>query len=273
MPASTATPRPGIPSPAGRGLLRLDREPILGIPRSAFHVAVGAPLALLLAWAPILRYAGWFMGALVHELGHTVAALYVGCLALPAISLAGHAAAFHAGQKKAAALLIWAGLAGLAVWSRRDRRALAVFAVLAATYPVLAFTGFRDVFHLVAGHLGELVFAAVFFWRALVGGFVHQEGERPLYAMLGWFWMGGNAFLFSSLTASEASRQWYRAHGSFGLQNDFVRLAGIWGVPLETVTAPMILVSCLPLPAALLMFWFVRREEKKSIAGEGRTVA
>jgi hypothetical protein len=232
----------------------VEDDRILGMPRSVFYLLLGVPLAVLFTWGPVMRYAGWFLKSLVHEMGHTAAAWFLGCPAFPAIRLDGHAAAMHSEQVLLLTAAVWAGLAYGVFHFRTRRSLLIIFLAAAAHYPLLAYTGFREVAHLAAGHLGELVFATIFFWRALSGGFVNSEVERPVYAMLGWFWMGGNLFLFGSLVLSEASRQWYYLNGSFGMRNDFIRLAeDFFHVPLAMVCLPMILISLLPLPAALLI--------------------
>jgi len=239
---------PGVPPPIP------DR--ILGLPPGLFFLLTGIPIALLIGLAGPVAYVGWFLGALVHEMGHCVVALAFGSFAVPAIRLDGHAAAVHSEPSTLVIIAIWLALGALA-WRFRESRGLMIgFAVAAVLYPLFAFTSGREVLHLLGGHLGELVFATVFFWRALTGGFVKSTAERPFYAGLGWLWMGGAIVLFGSLTLSEASRQWYLANGSFGLENDLVRLARMFRVSLPMVSAPMLLLSLSPLPVAC---WLARR--------------
>lgn len=233
--------------------VEVEPDRILGMTRATFYLLLGVPLAVLFTWGPVMRYAGWFLKSLVHEMGHTAAAWILGCPAFPAIRLDGHAAAMHSEQVLLLSVAVWAGLAYGVFHFRGRRFLLLTFLAAAALYPLLAYTGFKEVAHLSAGHLGELLFATIFFWRALSGGFVNSEIERPVYAMLGWFWMGGNLFLFGSLALSEASRQWYYINGSFGMRNDFICLAeDFFHLPLEAVCVPMIVISLLPLPVALL---------------------
>ncbi len=221
------------------------------IPWRWLHLAAGIPIALVLCFGP-LRFMGWFLTALVHEMGHTVAAWFFGCPAYPAIRLDGHAAAFHQEQSVMLALVVW-GLLCLAVWKLAGRRRLRIAMIaLTAVYPLIAFTGAKEVVHLLAGHLSELVFATVFFWRALTGWFVKKEAERPLYAALGWIWSVGAVVLFASLLFSDSGRQAYLSGGSFGLTNDLVRVARILGVSLGATAFPMLLLALLPLPLALL---------------------
>lgn len=264
-PAAPTAPTSPRPAPRPRAAALEPTPPtIAGLPEWAFWLAVGAPLALAFSSLSVwpLTFIGWFLGALVHELGHTVSALFFGSIAVPAIRLDGHAAAVHGAQSTIAVIFVWAGLGWCAWRFREERKWLAVFVVAAALYPAFAFTPLMGYVHLAAGHLGELVFATVFFWRALTGGFVKQTAERPLYSALGWFWMGGNVLLFGSLILSEESRRWYLTNGSFGLQNDFVRMANLLGTSLPVVAFPMLLLSLSPLPIA---YWLFRRTPAASL--------
>jgi hypothetical protein len=229
--------------------LRVERRPSPGI----VALAVGVPIALVLGLAGPIATMGWFLTALVHEMGHTAAALFFGSFAVPAIRLDGHAAAVHSEPSTLAALAIWTALIGLAIRLRQDRPWLVTFSVAALLYPLFAFTKGREVIHLLAGHLSELAFATVFFRRALTGSWSGSPAERPLSAALGWLYMGGAVVLFASLTFSEASRQWYLRNGSFGLENDLVRLARMLSVSLPVVSFPLLLVSFVPLPLALFL--------------------
>jgi DUF1680 family protein len=97
------------------------------------------------------------------------------------------------------------------------------------------------------------VFATLFFWRALTGGFVQKNAERPLYAAWAWLLMGRCIILFGGLAFTEAGRQAYSAGGSFGLVNDLLRVARHLDMNLATVAIPMLLLSLLPLPLAFLL--------------------
>ena len=215
-------------------------------------VALGAGLPLALVFLlPAVRFAGWFLRSLVHELGHTAAAWAFGCPAVPAIRLDGHAAAFHQHQMVPLAILLWAGLGWLA-WSNRGRPGLRLLLFpAAALYPLVAFTSAREVVFLFAGHLGELAFATAFFLRALRGGFSGYEGERPLYAALAWFWAGGTTLLAGGILFSAAKRAAYLGNRSFGIANDLDRLAGLLHLPLGVVAFLLLALSLAPLPLAL----------------------
>jgi hypothetical protein len=74
--------------------------------------------------------------------------------------------------------------------------------------------------------------------------------------------LGGNVFLFGALILSDETRQWYLTNGSFGLENDFVRIARMLGTSLPVVAFPMLLVSLLPLPIA---YWLFRRTPEANL--------
>jgi len=228
-----------------------------GPPAGLVPLLLGIPIALVIGLAGPMAFVGWFLTALVHEMGHCAAALLFGSFAIPAIRLDGHAAAVHSEPSTLAAIAIWVALAGLAWRFRGHRPLLVALTAAAALYPLFAFTKGREVVHLLAGHLAELAFATLFFWQAMTGRFTKTGAERPFYAALGWLWTGGAVVLFASLAFSESSRQWYHANGSFGLENDLVRVARTFRTSLPTVALPMLFLSLQP-PG--LAWWLARRK-------------
>ncbi|MCZ6787900.1 MAG: zinc ribbon domain-containing protein [Planctomycetota bacterium] len=232
----------------------LDSGRSLGIPAGALYLIVGAVLAPLLAVAPILKYMGWFLGSLVHEMGHCISAWFFGCPAFPSIRLDGHAWATHQNQIVFLAILTWGALAYF-TWRWRKEKSIAItLGVLAVLYPLLAFTGAREFFFLVSGHVGELAFALLCFWRALTGGFTSSRAERGLYAVCGWFLMGRNVWLAGGLLFSDSVRSWYETSGSLGMKNDYLRLAeDVMGWSLDSVAFFMLALSLSILPLAYVL--------------------
>jgi hypothetical protein len=227
------------------------KEPLL-------FLGLGLLAAPVFGLTPVLRYMGWFLASLFHESGHTAAAWILGCPAFPAIRLDGHAAALHKPQVLFVALAVWGGLA-LCTWQlRRHRGGMITLGLATLVYPALAFTNAKELLHLFAGHLGELTFATIFFWRALAGGFTRTAIERALYAIVAWYLLGQNLWLCARLVFSEAARMTYETSGSFGLTNDYIRAArDVLGCSLETVAAGMFVVGLAALPLAILV-WRVR---------------
>ncbi|MHC4550929.1 MAG: hypothetical protein ACYTEZ_19415, partial [Planctomycetota bacterium] len=215
---------------------------------------IGAVLAPVFTFTPLLRFMGWFLGSLCHEIGHTAMAWLAGTPAYPAIRLDGHAVAVHGEQYAWLCVIVWFVLAYVAWQFRAHRRAVWLWGGLTLVYPLFAFTGLREFFFLLGGHLGELVFATVFFWRALVGGFSRSRAERIAYATCAWFLLGRNLWLTGGLMWDEGVRTWYRSHGSLGLTNDYLRLAHeVMGVGLGTVAFLMFVVALAVLPVAWIL--------------------
>ena len=211
----------------------------------------GALLAPVFSLTPILQYMGWFLGSLCHEMGHCAVAWLSGCPAFPAISLSGHAMARYSEQQISLSILVWAAFGWLAWQNREERRVAFTFVAFALVYPAFAFTDMRDFFFLLGGHIGELAFAGVFFWRALTP---RQPVERAMSAMVAWFLCGRNVWLAGGLLWSTEVQSWYARSGSFGLTNDYIRIArDVLHVDLSVVAALMLLVSLAPLPLALFL--------------------
>ena len=71
---------------------------------------------------------------------------------------------------------------------------------------------------------------------------------------MAWYLLLENLWLCGRLMFSPAGRAWYRGSGSFGLTNDYVRVANdLLGTSLETVAAGMFLVGLAVLPLSLLL--------------------
>jgi hypothetical protein len=226
---------------------------VLGLSEPWFFLLLALALAPVLTLAPLLRYVGWFLTSLVHETGHAALSWLLGCPAVPAIRIDGHAAAVHGEQSRLLCALVLAALAGLA-WACRRRPVLrlALCAAVVA-YPFLAFTHAREVVFLAGGHLGELAFATVFLSWCLTGGFTESRAERATAGVLGWYLLLRHAWLVGGLFLSEPARQAYARSGSFGLTNDYVRLAGEFETRLATVGGVMLLPTLLVLPLAIAL--------------------
>jgi hypothetical protein len=218
------------------------------------YLVAGLVLAPVLTFTPLLRYVGWFLASLVHESGHCAMSWWLGSPAFPAIRLDGHAAAVHGAQSIPIVVMVWVGTALLAGVAWRHVRVRPVLVAALVLQPLLAFTRHRETAFLVAGHLGEIAFAAVFLWRAITGGFTASRAERGLYATLGFYLVGRNALLSGGLVWSEERRHEYAGNGSFGLENDYVRVAReCLGCSTESVAFAMLVVTAAALAASFVL--------------------
>jgi hypothetical protein len=217
------------------------------------YLGMGALTAPLFAWTPFVGFMGWFLASLVHEMGHAAFAWFCGMPAVPAIALDGHAAAMHGEQSLFLVAMIALTL-GVVAWRflRGVPRAVAL-ALIAVAYPALVLSGAKEVLHLLAGHGGELAFATLALWKTLDGGFTRSRAERTLYGTVGWFLLGKNVRLCWLLMHSESAGADYMSNGSFGMTNDYLRVAeDILYWRLESVALLMLVVALCVLPAAIL---------------------
>ena len=227
-------------------------------------LGMGLVTAPLFAWLPLLRFMAWFLAALVHEMGHAGLAWACGMPSVPAISLGGHAAAVHGEPSLPLALAMLAMLVAIA-WTRLAGRTRAVaLALLLTLYPLLAFTAARDLVHLLGGHGAELLFATLCLWKTLAGGFTASSVERALHGTVGWMLLGRNLALCLGLVRSAAARAEYASNGSFGLTNDYLRVAELLGWSLPAVAVAMAAVGLGVLPVALWLWRFTSRDRARS---------
>ena len=214
------------------------------VPADLRYLAVGILLAPVLAATPMLRYVGWFLESLFHETGHAAMGWALGCAAYPAIRLDGHAAAVHAPQS----LILcvgWMGLlAAFAYGARKNPVHLAVLGGALVLYPLFAFTSAKEAAFLLAGHVGELVFAGILLVQAVDGGLSGEPAERAAHSMVGWYLVGSNAWLCGGLVFSETARAGYESSGSFGLENDLLRLSReVLPLSLRTIAGTVLLLA------------------------------
>jgi hypothetical protein len=150
-------------------------------------------------------------------------------------------------------LAIWIALALLAaVVIRQDRRLIAPAAAALLIYPALAFeTWWRELLFVLAGHLGELTFAAICLWRGRTGRATQSNGERAAYSCVGWYLLFNHAWLTLGLAAVPSMRTWYEHARSFGIANDYERAAGMLGVSMPNLCAVMFVLTLAVAPAVL----------------------
>ncbi len=217
-------------------------------------IALGLVLAPIFPLVPLLGFVAWFLGSLVHETGHVAIAWFFGQPAFPAIRLDGHAVAIHRDQATILVVVVATALVWLTWALRRQRAAAITFGIVAATYPVLALGGGKEVLFLLGGHLGEIVFGAIFLLRARGEGFTGYPSERVTSAMVGFLLLGRTAVLCVGLMTSHVARAEYAANGSFGLKNDLLRLAHDQFVcPLPLVA--LLVIALTIAGAAVGLFW------------------
>jgi len=216
---------------------------------------VGAVLAGLVLAVPFLRFVFSYLTILVHELGHAVFAWLFGYPALPSFDFyyGGGFTSYESRKTLLLALVFTGWIAALYLY-RNHRAGLLAVGTLAGLYTLCALTPLHE--HLIGfmGHGAELVFAGLFFYRALSGSAVKIPLERPLYAFLAFFIVASDARFALGLVRSPLERQLYAEAKGGGDWMDFSLLARGLGVELTTVAGLFFLLALAVLPLTWLVY-------------------
>lgn len=226
----------------------------------------GLAAAIVVYWMPFTRFVLSALITLFHELGHAVVGWLMGYPSIPAFDFVyGGGLTSHGEFHKSIAIVIALGFA-YAIWLFRENRKSA--AIIGAVFLVWLFfvtrEWRREILFASAGHVGELILAGIFFYKALSGtGWRAPELERPLGAFVAFF-VQINATLFAwRLLRDPAFLDWYREGKGGALMNDLEVIAldlQIWlGIApgIEGVARGLLVFSVVPTIVALV--WYFER--------------
>ena len=220
---------------------------------------VGAALAVIVTVVPFANFVFSYMGTLLHEFGHTVAAWAFGYPAIPAFNFQHGGGVTSIEERQWALLLLWiAGLSWLLWRYRGHRPAWPLLAIPVAVYLALAVTRVHEIVITFMGHGMELTIAGVFLYRALSGSAVKLAIERPLYAFLGLFLVFGEMKFAWGLTTDRGKQIEYGIELS-GIPNDWLRIADRLAMELPAATGVYLLLTPIPV---LVAFAFFRWRER-----------
>jgi hypothetical protein len=268
-----------IPMPAGLPLLAVPisapitevspprtprRRKPKAIGRDAWtSLAIGLGLAVIALLIPLVGFVVDVLITVIHELGHVATAWIFGSPAVPSFDLSyGGGVSYTFGRQPILILLIYAALAGLAFRARDERPVLFTILVVVAVYSCAVFSPLRDLLITAMGHGAELLFAAVFLYRALSGSQILRSQERPLYAFLGFYIVLAQARFAYRLIASREYREDYGLAKGGGHWMDFSRIANEHlHVRLEVV-AGLFLIVCALTPLTAFLIHRNRRRRK-----------
>jgi hypothetical protein len=239
-PAWTAPPPPPPP------------PEVLGITHAGWQAAgIGLVMAIVLTWFPFFSFILSPLQTLVHEIGHTVAYWVFGYSAIPAFDFGeGGGVTMTDGIRSPMIVAAWiCGLLILAWWQRERKEILAALGVVALLYFLAFNTRGERLSVTLGGHGGEVVFGALFLYRALTGWGVKMEAERPLYAFIGFITLLRSLKLGFMLLGNSVDKAWY-LQGKRGMDNDLVMGSLYLGWTLEGTARALILFTLLALPAA-----------------------
>jgi hypothetical protein len=218
----------------------------------------GAILAAGVTAFPFPRFVFGYMGTLLHEFGHTVAAWMFGYPAIPAFNFQHGGGVTSIEERQWPLMLLLLGGLGWLLWRYRlHRPAWPLLAIPSALYVALALTRVHEIVITFMGHGMELTIAGVFLYRALSGSAVKVAIERPLYAFLGLFLILGEMRFAWGLTTSREKQIEYGIELS-GIPNDWLRIADRLSTDLPSATGLYLLLT--PVPALFAWLFFQYRE-------------
>ena len=219
---------------------------------------IGALLAAVTWMLPFPRFVLGYLGTLVHEFGHTLAAWLFGYPAIPAFNFQHGGGVTSIDDRQWPLVLLWFIALSWLLWRYRFYRpAWPLLAIPAALYTALSLTRMHEIVITFMGHGMELIIAGIFFYRALSGSAVRVAAERPLYAFLGIFLAFGEARFAHGLSTNAEKRIEYGLELS-GIPNDWLRIAD----RLDTELAPLMGLYLLLTPLPLLIAYFVDRHRE-----------
>lgn len=220
-------------------------------------LAVGFAVATLVLSVPGMRGLHSAIMTVFHEFGHTLADWFFGFPALPAFDLRyGGGVTTAMPQSSALLAVAYVILLGLAWTLAENPRGRVLAGALLVGYAATAHSTWCRAVISAAGHGGELVFAAIFFFRSVTGESVAFEAERTVYAAIAWATVIRGAQLALGLATSQQTRDWYEGAKGGGHWMDFSRLSrDHFGCDLETVAWAFLVACCLtPLVAVWAAF-------------------
>ncbi len=224
-----------------------------------WSLAGGAVITAIVMLIPFLNYIFSYLIVLVHELGHTVCHWLFGYPSIPAFDFVyGGGVAIHHSRQTILLVLLYLCFGYLFYLFRRNPFTVVILAVVAVGYSLAAFTSIHEIISLFMGHGFELIFAAIFLYRAISGSAIILAVERPLYGFLGMFIEFRDIHFAYRLMTSRDYRADYEAAKGGGHWMDFSRIAEEYLQVDLSVVAGFFLICCLIPPVVAFLAYRYR---------------
>ena len=225
--------------------------------------AIGGLLAVIALVIPLVGFVADVLITVIHELGHVATAWILGSPALPSFDLFYGGGVSHTfARQPILILLVYAAFAGMAYRSRDERRALVTILVAVGIYSAVVFSPLRDILITAMGHGMELLFAAVFLYRALSAAISSAAKSVRCTLFSGFTSSSPMPDLAYRLISSHEFREDYGQAKGGSYSMDFSRIAEEnLHVRLEVV-ATFFLVACVLTPLAAFLCHLYQRNRK-----------
>jgi hypothetical protein len=219
-------------------------------------LGIGFGLAFVIHLVPFTRILFAPLSTIIHEIGHAAAAWSYGYQAVPAFDFSEGGGVTMIPEERSTAIVVGIYLLfAVLVWRTRKHlpTALAVL-ILAAAHSSLMWSPVHQGVILGMGHAMEMVFAAIFLYRAMTGTTLLQADERPAYAMVGFLMLLDRLSFFYRLSSDRDFQEWYSDGKSYA-DNDLVRIAdSFWNTPVSHM-AQIFVLLCLLMPVVARLFY------------------
>lgn len=219
-------------------------------------LGAGIAISAIILWIPFLSFVFRYLITLVHEFGHAITGWLYGYPSLPAFDfIYGGGITSHQDRKTFILIVVYLLLAMLFYLYRKNPFTLIFLSIMSILYTFFVFTSAHQVLILFMGHGFELIFAIIFFYRAISGSSVLIPAERPLYAFLGFFIVFIDIRFAYRLITSAVYRAEYGSAKGGGHWMDFSRIAEEFlNVNLSSVATFFLLLCILTPFASFLIF-------------------
>jgi hypothetical protein len=219
-------------------------------------LGIGFGLAFVIWLIPFTRILFAPLSTIIHELGHAAAAWSYGYQAVPAFDFGEGGGVTMVPEERSLAIAIGIYIVfAVLIWRvRKHLPTVTALVVVAAVHSWIMWSPWHQGVILGMGHAMELVFGAIFIYRAMTGTTLLQADERPAYAMVGFLMLLDRMSFFYRLSTDPDLQEWYTDGKSYA-DNDLVRIAdSFWNTTVPHM-AQIFVVFCLLMPLVARLFY------------------
>ena len=219
-------------------------------------LGIGFGLAFVIWLMPFTRILFAPLSTIIHELGHALAAWSYGYQAVPAFDFGEGGGVTMIPEERSMAIVAGVYLLFAVLLWRVRKHAPTVLALIVAAviHSWIMWSPWHEGVIIGMGHGMELVFAAIFLYRAMTGTTLLQADERPAYAMVGFLILLDRASFFYRLSTDRELQEWY-LEGKASADNDLVRIAdSFWNTSVPHM-AQLFMLACVAMPFVARLFY------------------